>query len=333
MALRRERVGREPERLDERVRREQHVQLVAELRDAVDERRVGGAAPVDVGVVDRHHLVHVVDHEADPAMGSLQDHDLAVVDGTLTRPDVRCEPQRLPQVADRDDLRAQVDHAAHHRRGGGHGAGSGVADDLLHLRDRQAVALRPDGEHHELGHRWPPRVIVNRATRFESCSAERASSVLDADTCCVDALVSSADADACSVAALVSEATAEMPSVASATRAMQPVTPSIDAARRVKASRFCSTVDAADSASFRTSSATTAKPRPCSPARAASISAFSARRLVWAESAAIVSTIDSISLERVARSWIAAPTSREEVWTPDIASNASWAVAAPARAT
>jgi hypothetical protein len=34
-------------------------------------------------------------------------------------------------------------------------------------------------------------------------------------------------------------------------------------------------------ARLRTSPATTAKPRPCSPARAASTAAFSARMLVW----------------------------------------------------
>ena len=48
-------------------------------------------------------------------------------------------------------------------------------------------------------------------------------------------------------------------------------------------------------AKVRTSSATTAKPRPCSPARAASMAALSASRLVCSEIPRIVSTTEPIT--------------------------------------
>ncbi len=58
---------------------------------------------------------------------------------------------------------------------------------------------------------------------------------------------------------------------------------------------------AARCARFRTSSATTAKPRPCSPARAASTAAFRARRFVWKAISLITSMILAM---RPALSWM-----------------------------
>ena len=60
-----------------------------------------------------------------------------------------------------------------------------------------------------------------------------------------------------------------------------------------------STVDCAvRSARLRTSSATTAKPRPCSPARAASMAAFNANKLVWSAISRIVDTICPMVLDK-----------------------------------
>ena len=86
------------------------------------------------------------------------------------------------------------------------------------------------------------------------------------------------------------------------------------------------------SARPRTSSATTAKPLPASPARAASIAAFSASRLVCSAIVVIVSTMPPILRERAEKSSIAASTAALESAIRRMLSVASSAVRAPSAA-
>ncbi|OPZ60649.1 MAG: hypothetical protein BWY88_00442 [Synergistetes bacterium ADurb.Bin520] len=118
----------------------------------------------------------------------------------------------------------------------------------------------------------------------------------------VEAATSSALADCSSLTAAMSCTASAMPATISRSRSSPDRTP------RTSSTAFCTEVPVVamdctvsptaprirptrsamlpavrllSSASLRTSSATTANPRPCSPARAASMAAFSARRFVW----------------------------------------------------
>ncbi len=80
-------------------------------------------------------------------------------------------------------------------------------------------------------------------------------------------------------------------------------------------------------ARLRTSLATTAKPRPCSPARAASTAAFSASRLVWKAISSITPMMSAIFLEDCLMSAMAATawfttTPPRSAWSR--AARASW---------
>src|SRR3954453_11991856 len=136
---------------------EQDDQAVVDLGDGLDRRAAGGGDRIELGVLDGEDLLDVVDDDAGHVGGGLDDHDLAALGGVAG-----LDAETGSQVVDRDDLAAQADDAADPAGLGGHGAGLGVADDLVHLADRQRVLLATKREDDELagggfgGHGFPP---------------------------------------------------------------------------------------------------------------------------------------------------------------------------------
>ena len=88
----------------------------------------------------------------------------------------------------------------------------------------------------------------------------------------------------------------------------------------------------ASPASLRTSSATTANPRPDSPARAASIAALSASRFVCSAIVVIVAAMPPMSLDFSSRPRIVSAATAEDSRTPRIASKTSLTARPPASA-
>jgi hypothetical protein len=89
-------------------------------------------------------LVDGVNDHTDGFGAALDDHDLALLAGLAG------DAKPGGQVIDGQDSPAQAQHAADRGFAGGDRPGLFVADDLVHLLDRQGVLLTSEGEHDEL---------------------------------------------------------------------------------------------------------------------------------------------------------------------------------------
>src|SRR3954447_9366527 len=124
---------------------EQDHEAVVDLGDGLDRGAAGGRDGVELAVLDGEDLLDVVDDHAGHVGRRLDDDDLAALGALLG-----LEAEAGGEVVDGDDLAAQGDHAADPSRLGRDRARLGVADDLVHLADRQRVLLAAKREDDEL---------------------------------------------------------------------------------------------------------------------------------------------------------------------------------------
>src|ERR671917_264676 len=201
------------------------------------------------------------------------------------------------------DLAAHVAHSEHGRRGAGHRRDLAELGHLEHVSDRQRVVLVRDPDPHlQAAHGRSLPLPAAAPAPFDptaaSCSAALRISTMAPATC-------SAASFCWSVARMLSSSTSTVERISSPTSRACLAPCSVAKMVALVSSWTAVTISWIDSvdrmlrsASLRTSLATTAKPRPASPALAASIAAFSASRLVCSAISLMSSSASPIFCER-----------------------------------